>query len=378
MGSCCSTSGEDQLLENNQPSDLPPQRRRKSLRPPPALGVCGGCFRRLTNAWTFDNFDLDLEGADWRFAFATSRFLRNGWVVLAMRFVLMALMVIYSSFTLREYLLERGGLKFWSIHFGAWSDSVSLLYVIVGFLVHARALQLAGTPETPPPAPTPVYITFLWLLYAIALPTSLMSLLLELLPGLSGLGATLGRADKREAPAVIMVCSLLLNNYSYHILHTVWPMVRPCFPHTPCRRASGSAIRHARFRVVQLARARALRARATALLSRVPRLHLRLLSGGRPRRERRPVRLRKPGLGRAMGQGERRYHSDQLFPLEFGLLGDRSARALARGYRRLEADRSGARDARARAHAAADGERGRTSLSLIVTVILKPPTVPDQ
>lgn len=218
MGSCASSPHPEQrpLATEVAKSDAPPKR-------PPVVQRKRGCTRYLSNAWTFDTFDLDLEGGDWRYAFATTRVFPGPTALFIVRALLVVLMAVYFWLTLTAYPVSL--LKYWCIHLSSWVDSVVLLYLLGSFLVHLRALLLAGTPEPRAPALTPWYVSLLWVLYAIALPLSIVSFAFQYVPSYGGLGLTALPGDKREAPAALMLLSLLLNNYSYHVTHTVWPMV---------------------------------------------------------------------------------------------------------------------------------------------------------
>ena len=236
MGLCASGPQDARpLVSADPPSDAPLKRQATVRR---NMGVCGGCFRYISNAWAFDNFDMDLEGGDWRYAFATSRAMRSHTTLLLLRIGLCALMAVYFAFVLAQYAPgPLGGLRFWAIHFSSWVDSCVLVYLVASVGVHVRALLLAGTPEPRSPALTPWYVSFLWFLYAIALPMSIVSMALELVPSFGGLGRTAPFMDAREPPVVLMLVSMFLNNFSYHVFLAIWPMVRHVTMHL---RADGS------------------------------------------------------------------------------------------------------------------------------------------
>ncbi|KAG8468949.1 hypothetical protein KFE25_007467 [Diacronema lutheri] len=224
MGLCASGPQDARpLVSADPPSDAPLKRQATVRR---NMGVCGGCFRYISNAWAFDNFDMDLEGGDWRYAFATSRAMRSHTTLLLLRIGLCALMAVYFAFVLAQYAPgPLGGLRFWAIHFSSWVDSCVLVYLVASVGVHVRALLLAGTPEPRSPALTPWYVSFLWFLYAIALPMSIVSMALELVPSFGGLGRTAPFMDAREPPVVLMLVSMFLNNFSYHVFLAIWPML---------------------------------------------------------------------------------------------------------------------------------------------------------
>ncbi|KAJ1631541.1 hypothetical protein T492DRAFT_869727 [Pavlovales sp. CCMP2436] len=140
-----------------------------------------GLKQIVLTAWTFDNFDLDLEGGDWRYAFSSSRAIKNGAWILVIRLLAAIAMLAYYHLELLEYMAF--GLKFKAYaHFATWTDTVVLLYLLAALAVHYRALRLAGTPEPRAPAKTPWFISVTWALYAIALPMALTAFVLELLP----------------------------------------------------------------------------------------------------------------------------------------------------------------------------------------------------
>lgn len=229
MGNCGAKPRDELILKNNTPSDAKAPLAGSAQK----LGTCGTCLRLFGNAWAFDNLDLDLEGADWRFAFATSRAVRNSAAVLTLRLLLFVLMSVYLAFSVQAYAPAADALTMWSIHFAAWVDTVAWLFTLFVLVVNTRALLLAGTPEPRVTAPTPWYVSFTWMLYAIALPLTFASMVIQILDHatpLGGAGLPVG-ADSwftslREPPALIMFASLILNNFSYHIIHTVYPIVR--------------------------------------------------------------------------------------------------------------------------------------------------------
>jgi len=179
----------------------------------------------MANAWVLDKFDLDLEGSDWRLVFSTSRFLQNTGAVLALRFFAMLLMATYFGLELAQYA-NHVGIRYYFISFGSWVDVSVLCFLVSSFLVAIRALLSAGVSGLQASAPTPWFVPLIRALYAISLPMSLAAVLLELLPGMGGLGITLfGGADKRELPALLMLASIALGNHSYHILHAIYPML---------------------------------------------------------------------------------------------------------------------------------------------------------
>jgi len=105
-----------------------------------------GLKQIVLTAWTFDNFDLDLEGGDWRYAFSSSRAIKNGAWILVIRLLAAIAMLAYYHLELLEYMAF--GLKFKAYaHFATWTDTVVLLYLLAALAVHYRALRLAGTPE---------------------------------------------------------------------------------------------------------------------------------------------------------------------------------------------------------------------------------------
>jgi hypothetical protein len=111
MGSCSSRDNRDERYMRPDPGtqQLVKQGTRAShaeapmSKQAPRKKRSGGCMNLVSTAWTFDNFDLDLEGGDWRFTFASSRVMYNGAWLLVLRLIAAIAMSAYYGLTVSEY-----------------------------------------------------------------------------------------------------------------------------------------------------------------------------------------------------------------------------------------------------------------------------------
>lgn len=227
MGICGSTGAGDDGKPLNQPGrPRSDSLSRKELKPEP-MGACGGCCRLFADAWRFDNFDFDLEGADWRHSFSSSRLFASSGTLLALRFFIAVGMTVVLALSMADYS-HAAKLKFWPIYVSSWSNFLGMLYMWMTLVTHVLALSLPWPDPDRPNTRTPWFVSLTWLLYSVAVPFSAITVVLSLMGYTEGSNHKLGQVLLVHwASAALMGASVLLNNYSYHILHVTFPMVRP-------------------------------------------------------------------------------------------------------------------------------------------------------
>mmetsp|Transcript_19483 Transcript_19483/g.52448 ORF Transcript_19483/g.52448 Transcript_19483/m.52448 type:complete len:328 (+) Transcript_19483:34-1017(+) len=226
MGICSSQPKKDQVLPTDARRSSGVS-RRQSL---PGTTGKEGAGTLLSGTWAFDNFDLDLEGADWRFSFRESRVFKSSAALLALRFFLAIATTVLMALSMLEYS-DDGSVSYWFLHLASWTQLAVLASVWTIFvshvtaLIHAEPPDLADEATAPRGTGTPWFISLSFACYAIALPFTVIVLVLHYLHLTGARNLYIGVLSAHWINFIIMALTFISSEFSYHILHTAYAML---------------------------------------------------------------------------------------------------------------------------------------------------------